>query len=284
MNTQAPKRYSRRAFLRATRNVLAGTALASVSSYAYGTQLELNWLKVTRVTVPIHNLPAAAEGFRIAQLTDLHLRPVTTLENIRAAVALANSLKPDLTVLTGDYVTDRAEDIDELAPVLGQLNARHGVFAALGNHDLWTNAEVVRGSLERAGVPVLVNSGFALPVGVYVAGVDDAWSGQPDLYAALAGNTAHQPTVLLAHEPDFVDDFSQDTRVALQLSGHTHGGQIRLPGWGALALPAYGQKYDYGLFRVRQSWLYTSSGIGSAFFGVRLNCRPEVAELTLVKA
>jgi len=181
-------------------------------------------------------------------------------------------------------VTDSAEDIYELAPVLGQLNARRGVFAVLGNHDWWTDAQVVRGGLEQAGVPVLMNSGLRLPEGVYLAGVDDVWSGQPDLRAALAKNPSNAPTILLAHEPDFVDEFSLDERVALQLSGHTHGGQIRLPFRGALVLPPYGQKYDYGLFRVRQTWLYTNSGIGSAFFGLRLNCRPEVAEITLVKA
>lgn len=283
MNANTPKRYSRRAFLRATRNVLAGTALAGLTSYGYS-QAELNWLKVTRVTVPIRNLPAAAEGFRIAHLTDLHLHPVTTLENIRAAVALANSLQPDVTVLTGDYVTGSAEDVFELAPVLAQLNARHGVFATLGNHDWWTDAAVVQSGLQRAGVTVLMNSGVHLPVGVHLAGVDDPWSGAPDLRTALAKSTSNTPTVLLAHEPDFADDFSQDERVALQLSGHTHGGQIRLPGKGALVLPLYGHKYDYGLFRVRQTWVYTSSGVGSAILGLRINCRPEVVELTLVKA
>lgn len=283
MKQQAPRRFSRRAFLRATRNVLAGTALASVTSFAYS-QAELNWLQVTRVTVPIRNLPAAAEGFRIAHLTDLHLRPVTTVENIRAAVDLANRLKPDVTVLTGDYVTNAAQDIEELAPVLAQLNARQGVFAVLGNHDWWTDAQVVQSGLRRAGVNVLMNFGVVLPEGVHLAGVDDPWSGAPDLRAALAQSGSNMPTVLLAHEPDFADDFSQDERIALQLSGHTHGGQIRLPGKGALVLPPYGHKYDYGLFRVRQTWVYTSSGVGSALLGVRINCRPEVAEITLVKA
>lgn len=283
MKQQAPRRFSRRAFLRATRNVLAGTALASVTSFAYS-QAELNWLQVTRVTVPIRNLPAAAEGFRIAHLTDLHLRPVTTVENIRAAVDLANRLKPDVTVLTGDYVTNAAQDIEELAPVLAQLNARQGVFAVLGNHDWWTDAQVVQSGLRRAGVNVLMNFGVVLPEGVHLAGVDDPWSGAPDLRAALTQSGSNMPTVLLAHEPDFADDFSQDERIALQLSGHTHGGQIRLPGKGALVLPPYGHKYDYGLFRVRQTWVYTSSGVGSALLGVRINCRPEVAEITLVKA
>jgi hypothetical protein len=164
------------------------------------------------------------------------------------------------------------------------LNARHGVFAVLGNHDWWTDAQVVQSGLRRAGVNVLMNFGVVLPEGVHLAGVDDPWSGAPDLRAALTQSGSNMPTVLLAHEPDFADDFSQDERIALQLSGHTHGGQIRLPGKGALVLPPYGHKYDYGLFRVRQTWVYTSSGVGSALLGVRINCRPEVAEITLVKA
>lgn len=278
---------SRRSFLKTLGNVAATYAVAGVSGYVYGSYLEANWLEVKRLSLPVSGLPPAAEGLRVVQLSDFHLRPVTQIEHLRNAVALANSLRPDLTVLTGDYVTDHAEDIVELAPALGGLNAKLGVFAILGNHDLWTDRKIVTHYLEAAGLPVLVNRGVDLPVAggaLRLAGLDDAWSGQPDLNAALAGCPVGAPAILLAHEPDFADDWSQDPRVAVQLSGHSHGGQVRLPGRGALALPPFGRKYDYGLYRVRATWLYTNAGLGLAVPGLRLNCRPEVTEITLVRA
>lgn len=280
-------RFSRRSFLKVLGNVAATYTVAGLGSCVYGSQLEANWLEVKRLSLAVRHLPAAAEGLRLVQLSDFHLQPITQLDHLRHAIALANSLDPDLTVLTGDYVTDRADDIRELAPALGELNARLGVFACLGNHDLWTDRALVTAQLEAAGLPVLVNRGVDLPVGagtLRLAGLDDAWSGQPDLAAALAGCPAEAPALLLAHEPDFADLWSQDRRVAVQLSGHSHGGQVRLPGRGALALPPYGQKYDYGLYRVGGTWLYTNAGLGLATPGLRLNCRPEVTEITLVRA
>jgi hypothetical protein len=284
MAAASKSKSSRRSFLLALRNVAVGYSVAGVSGFIYGERVEANWLAVRRLTLPVRNLPASAEGLRLVHLTDFHLRPITEIDLIQSAVALANSLKPDVTLLTGDYVTDRADDIHELAPVLGQLNAKHGVFSILGNHDLWTNAEVVTRALQRASLPVLRNAGAPLQIGrglVHVAGLDDGWSGTPDLSRALANCPANTPAIVLMHEPDFADDLARDPRAALQLSGHSHGGQVRLPGLGALVLPPYGRKYDYGLYRVSEMWLYTNAGIGCAPPGLRLNCRPEVVEITL---
>jgi len=280
--TPSRPRLSRRRFLAAVRNVVAGYALAGAGGYLYGSRIEAEWLTVRRLTLPIRSLPAAADGLRLVQLSDFHLRPVTEIDHIRRAVSLASSLQPDVIVLTGDYVTIQAEDIFELAPVLGGLNARLGVFTVLGNHDLWTNRRVVTQGLHEAGLPVLINQGLAVG-GLYLAGLDDAWSGAPDLAQALAGCPAGMPAVLLAHEPDFVDEWSRDPRVAVQLSGHSHGGQVRLPGLGAVIVPPYGRKYDYGLYQVHHTRLYTNPGIGLAVPGVRVNCRPEVTEITLTQ-
>jgi predicted MPP superfamily phosphohydrolase len=280
----APRRTSRRQFLKALRNVAAGYALAGAGAYVYGARLEANWLSVRRVTIPVRGLPAGADGLRLVQLSDFHLYPITQLDHLRRAVDEANRLRPDLVLLTGDYVTVSADHIFELAPVLAGLNAAHGVFAALGNHDLWTNAAVVRQGLEASGIPVLVNQGLALPFGreaLYVAGLDDGWSGHPDLAAALARCPAGARCVVMMHEPDLADGLAADPRLALQLSGHSHGGQVRVPGLGALILPPLGRKYDYGLYRIGDMWLYTNPGLGASFPGLRLNCRPEVTEITL---
>ncbi|MBI1882098.1 MAG: metallophosphoesterase [Chloroflexi bacterium] len=276
---------SRRAFLKAIGQVSVGSGLALAGGYAYSTQVEPGWLTVERVQVPIKNLRPGLEGFKIVQLSDIHLHPYIQLEFVQKAVALANELQPDLIVLTGDYVLADAASIFELAPLLATLDARYGIFTVLGNHDLWTNAAVVRTGLQQSGLPVLVNDGVTLGIGretLYVAGLDDGWDGRPDLKAALAHLRSDTPAILLAHEPDLADRVALDGRISLQLSGHTHGGQVRLPGIGAPILPRLGKKYDQGLHRVDQMWVYTTRGVGMIGPPIRFNCPPEITEITLI--
>lgn len=280
-------RLNRRTFLKLAGITVAGGCLAGIGGYQYSTRLEPNWLVVEQVQLPLKNLKAGLEGFKIVQMSDIHLHPFTDEAFVREAVDRANSLQPDLIVLTGDYVYAGAESIFDLAPVLASLQARYGLFSVLGNHDLWTDAAIVKAGFERERLPVLRNQGVALAVGqatLYLAGLDDIWSGQPDLGAALAGAPPDTPVILLAHEPDFADLAARDGRVSLQLSGHSHGGQIRLPGIGAPVLPYLGQKYDQGRYRVNQMWLYTNRGLGVINPPVRFNCPPEITEITLVGA
>lgn len=278
---------SRRGFLKALGQVVLGSAVAGAVGYGYSIQVEPSWLSVEQVEIPIKKLKPALEGFKIVHMSDIHLHPYTQLEFVRKAVAKANTLQPDLVVLTGDYVLESAESIFELAPALASLNSKYGIFTSLGNHDLWTNAEVVLAGLRQAGLPVLVNDGVALGVGsdlLYLAGLDDGWSGQLDLSASLAKLPQDAPVILLAHEPDLADNFALDGRISLQLSGHSHGGQVRLPGIGAPILPHLGRKYDQGLYRVRDMWVYTTRGIGLGPVPTRFNCPPEITEITLIGA
>jgi hypothetical protein len=276
---------NRRQFLKACGQVTAGYAIAGAGLFQYGKHIEPEWVVVEQVRLPVENLKPDLEGFKIVQLSDIHIDGYTQIDVIERAIAIVNDLEADLIVLTGDYVQHRAEPIRELAPILNQLKATYGLFAILGNHELWTDAPLIRDNLERTVCPVLVNEGVTLQVGaamLYLAGVDDCWSGRPDLPAALATLPAGVPAVLLAHEPDFADSFSRDQRISLQLSGHSHGGQVRLPGYGALILPQYGQKYDQGLYNVNGMWLYTNRGLGLGPVPHRINCPPEVTEITLV--
>lgn len=280
-------RTSRRGFLKALGQVVLGSAAAGAVGYGYSTEIEPDWLSVEQVEIPVKKLGPALEGFKIVHMSDIHLHPYTQLEFVQKAVAKANTLQPDLVVLTGDYVLESADSIFELAPALAGLKAKYGIFTSLGNHDLWTNAEVVLAGLRQAGLPVLVNDGVALGVGsdlLYLAGLDDGWSGQLDLSAALAKLPQDAPVILLAHEPDLADTFALDGRISLQLSGHSHGGQVRLPGIGAPILPHMGRKYDQGLYRVREMWVYTTRGIGLGPVPTRFNCPPEITEITLVGA
>ena len=141
---------------------------------------------------------------------------------------------------------------------------------------------LVKQGLAEQGIELLHNQGVLLNDGqLLLAGVDDLWSGEPDAEAALANWREGVPTILLAHEPDFADQFLADGRIQLQLSGHTHGGQVRMPGVGPLVLPRYGQKYHNGLYRVGQGQVYTNRGIGVIDPAVRLNCPPEITEFVL---
>jgi hypothetical protein len=278
---------SRRGFLKALGHVAIGGSLALAGGYGYSTRVEPGWLTVERVQIPLKKLPLALEGFKIVHLSDIHLHPYIQLEFVQKAVAMANELQPDLVVLTGDYVLESADSIFELAPALARFNPKYGIFTVLGNHDLWTDAVVVSAGLRQAGLPVLINQGVAVDVGkevVYLAGLDDGWSGQPDLPAALANLPARASAILLAHEPDLADGVALDGRISLQLSGHTHGGQVRLPGMGPPILPRLGKKYDQGLHRVGDMYVYTTRGVGLIGPPIRFNCPPEITEITLIGA
>jgi hypothetical protein len=265
---------------------IIGGALAAGIGYLTWSN-EADQPVVERVQISLTNLHPALEGFTIVLLADFHLYPFTQLELIRRTVALTNQLNPDLVVLLGDYVWRDVEAIFELAPALTGLNARYGLFSILGNHDLWTDVEIIKTGLAEARLPLLVNEGLTISAGkgsFYLAGVDDVWSGRPDLEAALQDAPAQVPVILLAHEPDPADTFSLDKRVVLQLSGHSHGGQIRLPGVGPVVTPYLSWKYDLGLYEVNGMWLYTNRGVGVTNVPIRYNCAPEITEITLVKA
>ncbi len=275
---------NRRDFLKLLGIIAVGGSTAIVGGYEYGKQVEAKQLVVEHVQIQANNIKTALEGFKIVQLSDFHLYPYTQLDFVQEAVTITNSLQPDLIVLTGDYVLQTAEAIFEIAPVLASLNAKYGVFSILGNHDLWTDAEIVRLGLKEQRLPLLENEGIGLTVNgenVYLAGVDDGWGGQPDLSLALAKMPSEALTILLAHEPDLADQFSMNPRVSIQLSGHSHGGQVRLPLIGAPILPYLGQKYDQGLYKVKDMWLYTTRGIG-LITPIRINCPPEITEITLL--
>jgi hypothetical protein len=213
-----------------------------------------------------------------------------TVERLAGIVGTVNAERPDLVALTGDYVTHgyrRDRLYRDLASGLGQLRARDGVVGVLGNHDHWFDAAFARRGLRGAGVIELGNRAHALRRGgavLYLGGVDDYWTAHARLDDVLDQVPAGSAAILLAHEPDFADLSAPSGRFALQLSGHSHGGQVRLPLLGPPILPPYGRKYPMGLYRVGRMWLYTNRGVGMLRPRVRLNCRPEITVYTLETA
>jgi hypothetical protein len=224
---------------------------------------------------------------RIAQLSDLHWGPYTGQREVRAAVERANAFAPDLVVLTGDYVLGSAGYAAPCARELAALRAPLGVVAIPGNHDYWTDIDEVVAQLHVAGLVLLRNSAVRLDVAgspLWLAGLDDVWERHHDLETTLAMVPRHEPVVLLAHEPDVADQVARSShRILLQLSGHSHGGQVNLPLLGRPILPWLGRVYPAGLQRVRGTSLqvYTNRGVGVIAPPVRFGCRPEVTHLTL---
>src|SRR6185295_2270031 len=262
-------------------------ALAPFALSLYGALFGARVLRRERVTIPVAGLPEGWHGARIVQLSDLHAGRHVTRERLQGIARRAARLKPDLLVVTGDIVHNSPAFARQAAEAIASIPATHGVFACLGNHDFWAGPDAVEGELERAGVRVLRNRGVLLTRagdGLWLCGVDDPWSGRSDLGAALRGRPDGAATVLLSHQPNTWQR-AQELGVELQLSGHTHGGQVALL-WlhRSLSLARFITPFVAGLYSAGRSYLYVNRGAGSVMPMVRLGARPEVTELTLVPA
>jgi predicted MPP superfamily phosphohydrolase len=276
-----PFRLSRRQFL----GGLAATPLLAVSGVsAYARLVEPYSYWISETDIFIRNLPERFENFRLTQLTDIHHSRILGIDEIRRVVALAQETKPDMFVLTGDYTTSYRRFIEPCAEALGSLNAPEGVWAVLGNHDHYTDPELTTRALQRRHIAVLNNAHTTLqrgPDALQLSGIDDWTWNAVDWPGAFSGLKPDTPTILLSHQPTVLD-LEQTQNVSLILSGHTHGGQVRLPFVGAPARFATNDlKYDRGLFRRGGTQLYVSSGTGVIGLPVRLGVRPEIAVVRL---
>jgi uncharacterized protein len=282
---------SRRRFLK----VASGAAAVGVLGVgADATLIEPNRPRLVRQEILLWRLPPVFDGFTILQLSDFHYDPYFSAKPTAAAVRMANEVKPDLVVLTGDFVSSPAlhrsswvrwasSHMEPCADALRGLQAPYGVWASLGNHDVFSDPHHIQGALRNVGIQVLRNG--AAPIErdgqrLWLAGVGDVLAGDADLAKALRGIPSGEAVVLLAHEPDFADQVAHFA-VDLQLSGHSHGGQVRFPLVGAIYLPDMARKYPQGLRQIGPMMLYTNVGIGTLILPVRWNCPPEVTLITL---
>jgi predicted MPP superfamily phosphohydrolase len=239
------------------------------------------------VTIPVAGLPPGWQGARIVQLSDLHAGRHMTPERLRGIARRAAALKPDVLVVTGDIVHNSPAFARLAAEAIASVPTRLGTFACLGNHDFYAGADSVARELRAAGVPVLRNEGRWLERGgggLWLCGVDDVWSSRFDLQAALRGKPDGAACVLLSHQPN-TWPLAQRAGVHLQLSGHTHGGQLAML-WlhRSLSLARFITPFVAGLYRAGSSYLYVNRGAGTVMPLIRLGSRPEVTEITLVAA
>ncbi|MFN8483371.1 MAG: metallophosphoesterase [Anaerolineae bacterium] len=247
---------------------------------------EFDQPRVDHLPLAWPDLPPALDGLRIVQLSDLHVCAWMPLPLLQRAARLAVAQRPDVIVLTGDYIS-HARHADRYARIaaegMADLRAPLGVYACLGNHDYEGDPRTIVREFERVGIPMLVNTHRRLAVGgeaLWLLGVDSARSGRPDLARALAGVPGDGFKVLLAHEPDFADRVAP-AAVHLQLSGHSHGGQIVVPSVPVRWLPRLGRKYPRGLYRIGDMALYTNRGLGAGVLPLRHNCPPEITVIQL---
>lgn len=296
LKSMAPRTVTRRSLLKAGIVGAAGLAL-------YSGELERHWIDLTETTVALRGLPEAFDGARIVQLSDIHMDEFTEPFFVREVVRRVNSLAPDVVLLTGDFVSygPRSRHFGigaawQCANLLNEIECRHR-YAILGNHDHMVSVKDVTAALTANGIPVLKNQYLSLEqLGnrtggrIWLAGLDDPYKGKPDPELAIPvsiRNVPGEPLILMCHAPDYADTLTASApgqSVGLMLSGHTHGGQVRLPLAGPLVLPPMGEKYVHGWFRFGAMQLYVNRGIGTVGVPFRLACPPEITLFTLRRA
>lgn len=296
VNPSAPNKASdpsRREFLKRSVNFAAAAPFA-VSGY--GVLLERRQFSLERFEIAVEELPRGLSQLRIVQLTDIHAGPFMSSDELRQYADAVNDLKPDLIALTGDFVTGELDEADICAEGLAKLRARFGVFACIGNHDIYARAEDRLAALFAShGIRTLRNDGVTLETGtgnLSILGIDDLKSGRPNLARAwrALGKNPGELKILLSHRPE-VFPVAARAGIDLVLSGHYHGGQVKLfSAPESFSVARLLTSYAEGPYRLtsknsdRSAHLFVGRGIGTSGLPIRLNCPPQIAELILTKA
>ena len=267
---------------RALKLLFGGAAGSAANGFWY----EPGRLTVTRQEISCARLPDALDGLRLGMMADIHFKPNQDEVLLEEAVETLNREKLDLIALPGDFMDKDPKVIEPMLELLKKLSPTHGVFASMGNHDGWSaEVESMRRRFEKAGISLLINRNQNIRVRnevLAIAATDHIWLGKPDPSATLRGIAEGTPVIALVHEPDYFDELTEHRNIQLQLSGHTHGGQCRVPFVEYTpAKVAYGRKYIYGAFARGDSRLFVTRGLGTVGLRVRFACPPEVAVLTL---
>lgn len=277
------------------RKFILGSGVAAAGLALYSGEVARHEIDVVNTTIRVANLSPAFHGFRILQISDIHLDEFTEPFFLEYVVHRINALAPDLVLVTGDFVTrgaltfiDSRHAAYRCAEILSTLKCPQ-VYTVLGNHDVGVSAPLVIGALRSAKIPVMINEHVPIERGgsrIWLCGTDDAGTRHPDLDLTIP-EKPDGPVILMVHEPDYADVVVKHPKgkfVDLMLSGHSHGGQVRLPFYGPLILPPMGQKYVMGHFQLGPMQLYVNRGLGAVGLPFRFDCPPELTILTLQPA
>lgn len=276
----------RRAFLQATGLLSVGAPLVLTG---YGALKTSRDYKIQRVNIVLPQLPGGLEGLTIAHISDIHSGPYMNESEMMKVRELIDSLHPQIVALTGDFIDSRSHEIEPVAKVFSRTRNDFGIYGCMGNHDLFDNYSVVSRAMRESGIRMLENGNQVLKINgdqLNLIGVAD--TADLELFAgwrsALHGIDPEAFKIVLAHRPRFFQQ-TIDSGIDLQLSGHTHGGQIALDVFGAkLSISHMTQKYVAGYYKEGESHLYVNSGVGMVFAPVRVSVPPEITLLTLSRA
>lgn len=291
MNMPALKnKLSRRDFIKLASHWLVRGGLAMAGGWYYVSQWEPAWIEVTQLTLTLPRLPKSFSGMRLVQVSDLHIGEWMTPERLSSVVDLTLTLDPDLIAVTGDFASYYQRELFEpyrpaCAAALKRLSQKTLTLAVMGNHDHWMDVNAVRLLLAEARIRELPNSVISVGQGadaLHLCGVDDIWHQNDDLDAVMNLLPPSGCAIVLAHSPDYADRTAPTGRFDLQISGHSHGGQLIIPLLGPIILPPGGRKYPLGLYKLNEMYQYTNRGVGVGFLPYRFNCRPEITVFTLL--
>ncbi|MEW4371563.1 metallophosphoesterase [Paenibacillus kandeliae] len=279
--------FSRRQFLKGS---LAAGAALGLGGLSYTWIGEPNWLEKVYISLDIPNLPPSLNGMRLVQFSDMHLGMGKNTSDLDKLADVIMGEKPDLLCFTGDMVDEYASELNGGIDILKRMQAPLGKFAVLGNHDYLDDVLAVSEQMRQGGFQMLINENHVITRddGVLaIAGLDDQLLGNPDIHKGAKGIPENACRILLMHEPDYADRIPEELQFGLQLSGHSHGGQIRVPLIGAVITPKGSRKYVMGGYKAGKEGhlpLYVNRGIGMSQLPVRFMCRPELTIFTLHRA
>jgi len=260
-------------------------ARASFLKKIGGLRFDPTDFEIVHMSISLRGLEKVFDELRIVHISDLHLGQWISPERLVGVVGLVNELSPDIVAITGDFVSFAVDQVAaDLVSSLSQLRPKIVTLAVLGNHDHWMGAEKVRSILRESNIIDLSNDVYTVHRGeaaLHFAGIDDVIAQGHDLERVLKKLPSSDPAVLLVHEPDFADVAAATGRFALQLSGHSHGGQFVLPKIGPPIRGSHFKKYPLGRYQVEDMIVYTNRGLGANTFWFRINCPPEITVLTL---
>jgi len=289
--TASNGRITRRDFLKVAK--YSGLSiLVAGAAVMYPTQIEPVWWDVTQIGLALPHLPTGFSGFRFVQISDLHLSSFMTGQRIANVFEKIKAFQPSLVTLTGDYVVGFGEQMTsqqqfaELEAPLKALASQIPTLAVLGNHDHYFGANLVNDMFKRCGVHTLANNIQKINIGsdiLYFAGLDDVMEEKERIEDVIPMLPEGACAILMVHEPDFADTADATGRFDLQISGHSHGGQVNLPFMEKPYYPDLAQKYPKGIYKLKNMYQYTNRGIGMSPPFVRFNCRPEITIYQLVR-
>ncbi|MGM9928234.1 MAG: metallophosphoesterase [Bacillus sp. (in: firmicutes)] len=279
--------FRRRAFIKKGLQFIISAITLHIGASFYGRYLEPTWTQITNYIIPHKNIPKGFSGLKIVQFSDTHLGFQYTLKQLKKTITRINALHPDIIVFTGDLM-DKPNEFNQkeaVSAALSHLQAPLGKICIYGNHDhggYGTTAyeEIMKNS----GFTILKNTNMVVKNAeqqpIFIAGIDDAMLGKPNWDQTMQNIPHDSFCILLSHAPDFADRASTYP-ISLQLSGHSHGGQVQIPFLGALATPPYAKKYYEGMYHISSLQLYVNRGLGTTRIPIRFFARPELTLFTL---